>query len=187
VAKIRLASSADAEAVARVHVASWQATYRGLLPDEYLDGLQWERRYDFWSKELARPGITGSQTWVLVSDLGLVGFASAGPARDSDRHSPKCWELYGIYLLPDQWGQGNGRRLTDKVLEETPDGVSDVSLWVLAGNRRARGFYERQGFGPDGHERSDVIGGREVVEVRYLRTPIQRGIAAEVPRGADSG
>jgi GNAT superfamily N-acetyltransferase len=169
VARIRLATRADADAVARVHVASWQAAYRGLLPDEYLDSLQWEQRYDFWAKELETPGSAGSQTWVLVSELGVLGFASVGPARDDDRQSAGCWEVYGIYLLPDQWGQGNGHRLMERALRATASEVGDVSLWVLAGNQRARSFYERQGFRPDGHRRAEVIGGREVVEVRYQR------------------
>lgn len=167
---VRLAVAADAEGVARVHVASWQNAYRGLLPDDYLDGLRWENRYEFWSGVLARPSPTSSRTWVLTSHTGIVGFASVGPARDTDRQSPGSWELYGIYLLPHQWGLGRGYRLLEKALGGIPASVTDVSLWVLVGNERARLFYERQGFTADGKELEDTIGGQKVVEVRYLRT-----------------
>ena len=40
---LRPAEPGDASAVALVHVRSWQAGYRNLLPDEYLDGLRAER------------------------------------------------------------------------------------------------------------------------------------------------
>jgi GNAT superfamily N-acetyltransferase len=45
-------------AVARVHVRSWQAAYRGLLPDDYLDQLRPEDRahcYDFASLDPLKP------------------------------------------------------------------------------------------------------------------------------------
>ncbi|HNI60392.1 MAG TPA: GNAT family N-acetyltransferase, partial [Pseudomonadota bacterium] len=35
---VRPAGPDDAEAIARVHVETWRATYRGLVPDHYLLG-----------------------------------------------------------------------------------------------------------------------------------------------------
>jgi len=40
VVTIRLASVDDADAVSEVHVRAWQSAYRGVMPDDYLDGLQ---------------------------------------------------------------------------------------------------------------------------------------------------
>ncbi|HEY1808803.1 MAG TPA: hypothetical protein VGG42_09585 [Acidobacteriaceae bacterium] len=37
---LRLAEPPDAMAAARVHVRSWQAAYRGLMPDAFLDQLR---------------------------------------------------------------------------------------------------------------------------------------------------
>jgi hypothetical protein len=34
---IRAATVSDAQEIARVHVASWLSTYRGLLPDDFLE------------------------------------------------------------------------------------------------------------------------------------------------------
>ena len=169
VPECRLAIGEDAEGVARVHVSSWQIAYWGILPDDYLDSLKWERRFDFWSRELVEPGRQGSRTWVLVAGAAVLGFASTGPARDDDRQSSGAWELYGIYLAPDRWGHGNGRRLLETALADIPDQVADVSLWVLAENVRARRFYERLGFATDGCVRVDTLGGLDVAEVRYLR------------------
>ncbi len=59
---LRPAEPADAMAVARVHVRSWQAAYRGLLPDAYLDGLRPEdraARYDFATEDVRAAGDDG--------------------------------------------------------------------------------------------------------------------------------
>lgn len=42
-------------------------------------------------------------------------------------------------------------------------------LWVLKGNARARRFYERAGFRPDGAEEPFEVEGVAVPEVRYVR------------------
>jgi GNAT superfamily N-acetyltransferase len=55
---LRPAEPEDAMAVARVHVRSWQAAYRALLPDDYLDQLRPEDRaqsYDFASLDPLKP------------------------------------------------------------------------------------------------------------------------------------
>lgn len=43
-ARVREAGADDVEAIAHVHVASWQAAYRGVFPDEHLDDLSTDDR-----------------------------------------------------------------------------------------------------------------------------------------------
>jgi len=45
--KIHLATPDDALPLARLHVAAWRAAYRGLVPDEFLDGLDVDARGAF--------------------------------------------------------------------------------------------------------------------------------------------
>jgi hypothetical protein len=55
---LRPAEPGDAIAVARVHVRSWQAAYRTLLPDDYLDQLRPKDRagkYEFANPDPAKP------------------------------------------------------------------------------------------------------------------------------------
>jgi RimJ/RimL family protein N-acetyltransferase len=165
---VRLARADDADGVARVHVSSWQAAYRDILPAEYLAGLRWQTRFEFWVRQLVTPATDGSSTWVLAEGARVLGFAAIGPARDEDRTGAHSWELYGLYLTDDLWGHGWGRVLATAALDGMPDAVEDVSLWVLALNDRARRFYERLGFTTDGKQRIEPIGGRDVSEVRYL-------------------
>jgi ribosomal protein S18 acetylase RimI-like enzyme len=49
-------------------------------------------------------------------------------------------------------------------------GYSEVILWVLEDNPRARRFYEREGWALDGSRKDDEFLGVPVTEVRYRRS-----------------
>ena len=51
--------------------------YRGLIPDDYLDSVRWEHRYEMWSHELHEPTPPGSSVFVAVASA-VVGFAPVG-------------------------------------------------------------------------------------------------------------
>jgi hypothetical protein len=53
---IRNASIDDADAIGAVVVRAWQAAYRGIMPDDYLDGLRAEQRAAMWQRVLADLG-----------------------------------------------------------------------------------------------------------------------------------
>jgi len=163
---VRSATREDAAAVAGVHVRSWQVAYRGLLPDEFLDGLRSEDRvvrYDFDAS-----GPDRLSTIVAIEEGVIVGFATTGPSRDAD--VPEAGEVYAIYAEPTAWGRGVGRRLMAEARAELDRrGFTAAILWVLAGNDRAQHFYDIDGWQPDGVERVEEIWGLSVGEVRYRR------------------
>ena len=168
--EIRPARTGDAPALALVHVRSWQGAYRGLLPQEFLDGLDPAQRAGFWERVLAA---AGARSGVVVADAGesLAGFAGFGPARDEDADPGQTGELWAIYLHPDAWGQGWGRQLMAAAVTGMADaGFSQAVLWVLDSNERARRFYQAAGWSPDGAAKGDTIGGAQVTEVRYRRS-----------------
>lgn len=78
---IRIALHSDSSEIARVHVRSWQAAYRGHFPQEYLDQLNPSEREELWSRVLVQqPG-----TCTLAEENGeIVGFVHCTPSRDSD-------------------------------------------------------------------------------------------------------
>jgi ribosomal protein S18 acetylase RimI-like enzyme len=156
---IRVATTRDAEAVARVHVDSWRWAYRGIMPDEILDGMTVELRTERWQKILTSNGIP-STTWVTDP---VTGFVSRGPSRDDDAHGED--ELWALYVAPAVAGTGVGRALLEHVL----DGVKEMTLWVLAGNARAIRFYEKAGFRDDKRSKDDPAG--EHVRYRYIARP----------------
>jgi GNAT superfamily N-acetyltransferase len=163
---VRTAAPDDAEGIARVHTTTWQTAYRGVVPDEVLDGLDPVRRAAFWRRALAEPA-DRARVRVAVDDGEVVGFASVGPARDEDVRASGFAELQAVYVHPSRWGDGTGPALLDAALAGVA--APGVVLWVLADNPRARRFYERAGFTADGATRVEHVGGRDLVEVRYAR------------------
>ncbi len=163
---IRLAEPEDAIAVARVHVRSWQAAYRGLLPDDYLDKLRPEDRaekYDFASQDPMEP-----RTIVATENGAIYGFATTAPARDADL--PGYGELCALYVAPEYWGWGTGLALVSAARSHLAGmGFRHALLWVLVGNVRAERFYRSDRWAADGHRRTDVVWGVTVNEIRYQR------------------
>src|ERR1700761_5929211 len=113
---IRAACAADAAQIAVVQVRSWQAAYRGLLPQAYLDGLDPAQRVGRWERALAE-GVAG-RAGVLVADAGgtLLGFVAYSPSHDGDADSDRVGEIGAIYLLSSAWGKGIGRQLMNAAL-----------------------------------------------------------------------
>jgi GNAT superfamily N-acetyltransferase len=173
---VRSATPDDAVAIARVHVLSWQAAYRGLIPDPILDQLSIARRTEFWRGVIDGRG----DDHVFVADVdGVVaGFASTGPARDDDLATGAgagAGELYAIYLLPEAWSFGAGRAMLDAASADlAARGFRLLVLWVLTDNARGRRFYEAAGWRPDGASRMLDFGGTPIQEMRYRATPPAR-------------
>lgn len=164
---IRSATAADADGVALVHVRSWQAAYRGLMPQDVLDGLSVAERAANWQRILTETS-RGSQTLVVERDGMIVGWASFGTARDDE--APGTGELWGIYAHPDAWSLGVGHTLIIAVEEALrAEGHEVAYLWVLDGNDRAATFYERHGWASDGATKVDERPGMTVLERRHVK------------------
>lgn len=164
--EIRLARQADAERLAEVHVRSWQAGYRELLPADFLAGLNIEGRAERWLRRL-REERPPARTTVAELDGELVGFASVGPSRDEDLNPADWLELNTIYLLPAAWGTGVAGQLLQATLTEE----RAYFLWVLADNPRAQAFYRKAGFVPDGTSKPITIETTTLTEIRFRRLP----------------
>jgi len=160
---------ADAAAIGDLHVRSWQVAYRGIVPDAILDGLSIEQRMAFWTRSLAvadDPTREG-RTWVIEDAGAVVGFASTRPARDEDTE-PGTGEIHSIYLAPEAWSRGFGRRLLAAAVEDLRKrGFAALVLWVIEANVRGRRFYDRAGWRPDEARQPIDFDGAPVDEIRY--------------------
>lgn len=74
-------------------------------------------------------------------------------------------EIVGIHSLPESWGTGLGRAMLTEALRQI--GERPVFLWAFQENKRARRFYEKNGFHWDGTERVSEFDG--AMEVRYVK------------------
>lgn len=160
--EVRRATLDDALAIAGIHVSAWRTAYRGLIPDQVLDSLSVASRETRWRRILGTPQST-SRVWVAADGDFVVGFASTAPTVDEDA-TPGTAELYTLYLDPSWVGQGVGKLLLAHAVGDLgARGFALVTLWVLAENRKAREFFERTAWAPDGQTQTDEMG----VQVRY--------------------
>ena len=101
----------------------------------------------------------------------LAGFASAGPATDSDRWAGTDGEVYELRISPERTGQGHGGRLLHAVADTLiEDGFHTVSIWALEADTALRRFLESSGWAADG-ARAELDVGASVPVVR-LHTAI---------------
>lgn len=104
---IRLAVPEDAESLAYVHVSSWKAAYKGLVPESYLRSLNVDKRAELLRAEL-RDG--HQQTYLMEMGSETVGLLTIGPCRDEDIDPGQGGEIWRIYLLPHVWRLGLGSK-----------------------------------------------------------------------------
>jgi GNAT superfamily N-acetyltransferase len=159
---VRDATVNDAEGIAHVHVDTWRAAYRGIVPDDYLDALDVDDRAERWRGGIAAPD---GPIWVADNGGTVVGWACVGPTRDDDL--PGSGELYGIYVDPSWWGKDVGPRLMKETLDWLRPRFDVAALWTLDANARARRFYERYGWRVDGTTKDDDRESFVLREVRY--------------------
>ena len=143
---IRPAVPNDADALALVHIQSWQAAYTHLYPADVLANLSLPGSTARW-----RERIEEKSRIVMVVDGKaegeIAGFSMYGPTRDRDDDPHRTGELYALYLGPDYWGTTYATALWAEARQSlATKPYADVTVWVLPDNFRARGFYQKAGF-----------------------------------------
>ena len=159
--QVREARVGDARAIAAVHVASWKTTYRGIIAQEYIDGLRVEDGAARWETRL-----TEKTTTVLLAEdeTGIFGFAAGGAIM----HPVEGYqgELGAIYLLASHQRKGAGAALVRRMAGELRgQGFANMVVWVLRENP-ACGFYARMG-GVKVGEQGIEIGGTTLPEIAF--------------------
>ncbi|WP_442595676.1 GNAT family N-acetyltransferase [Neobacillus sp. D3-1R] len=162
--KIRIANLEDAFDIATVHVESWKETYKGIMNEEFLNNLKVEDRLHLWKETLANPK---EEAPVLVAEDSqgkIVGFASFGPERSE---ADIDGELYAIYILKSNTGQGIGSLLFNEGVKlMKSQGFSSLLVWVLAENP-SKYFYESMG-GKKFEEKEFILAGQNHIELSYI-------------------
>ena len=192
---IRPRCAADSQGIARVRRESWLAAYTGIIDRTIIDRVTKaganaadapHNRRTLVAVGGEDPAVIGYAIFgperMVVSAVsrpvapagGWPAVTGAPPAPAADPYTPAgraggTGELYALYVTPDWWSAGVGRALMDSVLASLRDaGYTSAVLWVLADNARARRFYDRAGFAPDGV--TNILAGLGgVLEFRYAR------------------
>ena len=147
--EIRLAMPSDIPDMIEVHRLSWEAAYRGIIPDIYIEEMNTRRPGSF-----ARMVTSENATQhIILKDGRAVGILGIDEPRDEDLDD-RFHELQGIYLHPDYYRQGIGSEAMEFAYSLAQNLCKTfMVLWVLAENQAAIGFYVKQGFCADGASR----------------------------------
>ena len=156
----------DAAAIAALHIESWRSAYRGLLPDEFLDGPIVPDRTRLWNERMVLPSAERRLVLKAMSGDALCGFVCV--LLDEE---PQWGALLdNLHVRPALKGQGIGRQL----FQAARDWVTRVApgermhLWVIEGNASARRFYDRQGGVVAERRIVETVPGVEVAALRYV-------------------
>jgi ribosomal protein S18 acetylase RimI-like enzyme len=165
--RIRAATTADAPALARVHVTAWRETYAGIVPDAQLAKLSIERRAAMWTRILNDPSDV-TAVHVVERDGEVIGFGACGSQRTAALEEKGYdGEVSAIYVLRSFQKQGVGAALMQSMaLHLSGRGLRAMNLWVLRDNALARRFYEQIG-GEVIDEQQDISEGTALIEVAY--------------------
>lgn len=137
---IRKASEADAEQIAKVHYNAWMETYRGILPETFLDARSIEKSTEIFKRSKCKNIVVASV------DGKLTGFCGWGEFRGNECDS-SFGEIHGIYVLKSYQRLSLGGKMINYALRELKvKGYKKAALWVLEENKNAVGFYEKSGF-----------------------------------------
>ena len=141
---VRHARPADAAGIAHVECEAWRDAYPTLVPERYLiDVLDKARRTAYWRRRLGHRVENRIVLTTAAAPGRVLGYAVFGRCRV--RRLPFSGELYELYLLPEERGQGLGRHLCAEVAGRLiKDGLTSLCVEVLERNP-SRFFYEALG------------------------------------------
>lgn len=137
---IRRAERTDVPVIIALAKATWEPTYRDILP---------KAQIDFMFNEMYSPASLESQ----MSELGhtflilyIQGKASGYASYSAKKEIKGIFKLQKIYLLPELQGKGLGKKLIEAVEEKVCEEGGKVLELNVNRYNPARAFYEHLGF-----------------------------------------
>jgi len=170
---VRVAWSADAEAIATVQVRAWRHGYAGVLPQEVLDSLDAQVMAAQWSEAIERPAEARTRVLVALDRATVVGFALTAVADDPDADPAVDGQVAEFVVAPEQRRAGHGSRLVQACADTmVADRFTRATIWVTSTDDALRGFLTEAGWAPDGaHRELDLTGdGSTLVKQVRLHT-----------------
>lgn len=137
-----VAEQEDAPMLARTRQKVWNATYRGIYPDEMID------QYDlalFTERDRKRISNPGNKVWLAMDEGSCVGYLVVGSCGfGSYKDFDFC--LNSLYLLPPYQKIGLGKRAFELTVAECcRRGFDSFFCSCNPHNHNAMGFYAHMG------------------------------------------
>ncbi|WP_244282501.1 GNAT family N-acetyltransferase [Micromonospora chersina] len=151
--EIRQATLADLDGIIDVHTQARLAYYGagGLTSESIVNPTLEREQRTGWTAAIGSPR---KRVLCAVVDGRIVGIAAMGPPLSSEVDAGTVGQLYQIHVVPGSWRKGIGSTLHAlfvRYLEEISLPTGLLEVWER--NSRARAFYTRHGWKPDGEAR----------------------------------
>lgn len=139
---IRKKERKDCFDVAHVVTVAWNETYRGIVPDEFLDNLYLneEKR---GKSSFEKFNEKENHEYVLEVDSKIVGFINVGLS--DEKEYKNCGEIHAVYIMNGYKGYGFGKKLIETGIKELKSMNYDkMVIGCLVGNP-SNEFYKHIG------------------------------------------
>lgn len=139
---IRRKEKKDCKDIAHIVTVAWNETYKGIVPDEFLNNLykNEKQRASFSFNKFDKKD---NHQFVLEVDEKVVGFIKVGSANDTSYN--KCGEIYALYIIIGYKGYGYGKKLVEIGIKELKNmGYDKMIIGCLQGNP-SNEFYKHMG------------------------------------------
>lgn len=139
---IRKKERKDCADVAHVVTVAWNETYKGIVPDDFLEGLylnEEERAINSYNNF----DENDNHQYVLEVDGKVIGFVNVGST--DEKEYDNCGELHAIYIINGYKDNGYGNKLIKVGIEELKKmGYNKMIIGCLEGNP-SNEFYKHIG------------------------------------------
>lgn len=139
---IRKRTKEDCFKIAYIVTASWNDTYKGIVPDWFLEELKTNEK-ERASKSYNEFDMNDNNKLVLEVDNEVVGFTNYG--KSDDNSFENCGEIFALYILKEYQGNGYGKKLVEETKKELKKmGFDKMIIACLKGNP-SNEFYKHIG------------------------------------------
>ncbi len=139
---IRKMKKEDCTDVTHVITVAWNETYRGIVPDEFLDNmyLNEDERTKYSFNNFNE---NDNHQFVLEVNNKIVGYMNVGLTDDTEYDN--CGEIHAIYIINGYKGYGYGKEMVEVGIKELKNMNFDKMLiGCLVGNK-TNDFYKHMG------------------------------------------
>lgn len=163
--EIRLAEEKDMGQIGQLYVKNWRTTYKGLLPQSYLDHLDAGEKTAHWTAYCKEPkqGI-----FVACQEDEVLGFAAYKPYHRVE----DCIYMDSVHVAEAFRGRGIGTALIRKVLEQgRMEEYGQAGVCIVKGNDDARRLYVKLGAAHLREKEDDYTGEKTYSEILLWPRP----------------
>lgn len=149
---VRNAEFEDIKQLGHIMAVSFRSAFSDFVTSQTLDACAQEKGCVALLEGIFQEG---KMHFLMGGDSRMLVWEDAGDGA----------QIVAIHSLPESWGTGLGKAMLVEALRQIGD--RPVFLWAFKDNKRARRFYEKNGFHWDGTERVSEFD--DALEVRYVK------------------